>query len=366
VSTSLPHDCGTPLIPALHQPALVLEHARAQEVPLPEVLRGTGLCEADFGARPALLSAVQYLHLLGNVVTLLGSPETPFVLGRQVLPGHFGAASHALLQAASLRQALGLLVSHAARLSPLLVPHLLVEDRLAVLYWTDGCGLSWRRPFVVEMHMAAVVAMGRWLAGQRLPWICCFNRTRPRHTEQHEVHLGTALRFDCHVDALVIDTRWLDLPWPGAAAGRSAAAAVDRAAEQELPGTSLLAALYQHLLQQVRQPPGLDECAGHFGLSAATFKRRLAAHGTHFQAELDQVRSHVALHLFQFRGCDNDAVARHLGFHDSANFRRSFKRWTGVTPSLLRGRLLDSGPELPAAGCAPAPHVLALHGNPAG
>jgi AraC-like DNA-binding protein len=58
-------------------------------------------------------------------------------------------------------------------------------------------------------------------------------------------------------------------------------------------------------------------------------------------------------------------VARHLGFHDSANFRRSFKRWTGVTPSLLRGRLLDGGLELPAAGLAPAPHVLALHGRPA-
>lgn len=357
MAASLHPDCGTPLIPALHQPALVLDHARAQELPLPDVLRGTGLGEADFGARPALLSAVQYLRLLGNVVTLLDSPETPFVLGRQVLPGHFGAASHALLQAASLRQALGLLVRHAARLSPLLVPHLLVEERLALLYWTDGCGLSWRRPFVVEMHMAAVVAMSRWLAGQRLPWTCCFNRTRPRHTEQHEVHLGTALRFDCHVDALVIDTRWLDLPWPGAVAGRSAAA-VDRAAEQELPGTSLLAALYQHLLQHVRQPPGLDECAAHFGLSAATFKRRLAAHGTHFQAELDQVRSHVALHLFQFRGCDNDAVARHLGFHDSANFRRSFKRWTGVTPSLLRGRLLDG--DAGAGPQAAAPHAPTL------
>ncbi|UUZ49971.1 AraC family transcriptional regulator [Massilia sp. B-10] len=43
----------------------------------------------------------------------------------------------------------------------------------------------------------------------------------------------------------------------------------------------------------------------------------------------------MALRLFQ-RGCDNDAVARHLGFHDANNFRRSFKRWTGLTPMLLR------------------------------
>ena len=64
--------------------------------------------------------------------------------------------------------------------------------------------------------------------------------------------------------------------------------------------------------------------------------KRQAQEGTHFQAELDQVRSHVALHLMQFKGMDNSAVAAHLGFHDAANFRRSFKRWTGLTPGLLR------------------------------
>ena len=49
-----------------------------------------------------------------------------------------------------------------------------------------------------------------------------------------------------------------------------------------------------------------------------------------FQAELDQVRTHVALWMFHAQGADNEAVARYLGFHDAANFRRSFKRWTGV------------------------------------
>ncbi|MFB9243880.1 helix-turn-helix domain-containing protein [Massilia antarctica] len=76
-------------------------------------------------------------------------------------------------------------------------------------------------------------------------------------------------------------------------------------------------------------------------MSPATLKRHLARHGSHFQAELDQVRAHVALHLFHGGRHDNDGVARHLGFHDANNFRRSFKRWTGMTPMLLR-RSLDA------------------------
>ena len=105
---------------------------------------------------------------------------------------------------------------------------------------------------------------------------------------------------------------------------------------------SLLTALYDYLLENIRLSPTLEGSAAAFGVSPATLKRHLARHGSHFQAELDQVRAHVAMQLFQMRGYDNEAVAQYLGFHDATNFRRSFKRWTGLVPSLLRSALLHS------------------------
>ena len=48
------------------------------------------------------------------------------------------------------------------------------------------------------------------------------------------------------------------------------------------------------------------------------------------------MRKHVALHLYQVKGFSNDEVAAYLNFNDAANFRRSFKRWTGTTPNLIR------------------------------
>ena len=135
-----------------------------------------------------------------------------------------------------------------------------------------------------------------------------------------------------------IDAAWLDRPWPRPAGQQAARLALDSATQGPQP-RGLLAALYAHLLAEVGRAPTLDQTAAAFGLSPATFKRRLAAHGTHYQAELDLVRSHVALYLFHFEGCSNEAVARRLGFHDATNFRRSFKRWTGLTPGLLRAGL---------------------------
>ncbi|GGY19212.1 helix-turn-helix domain-containing protein [Massilia dura] len=325
-----------PSIPACQQPALVLAFARSRDADEGALLRGTGI---EALAEPgALVAPAQYLDLLANALRALDSPDTSFMLGQQLLPGHDGAPSNALVQAPTLREALALLCRWHTRLTPLLRPRFETWDGTAALYWVDSHGAPALRSALVEMHMTAVVALCRWLGGERLPWRFCFNRTAPRHVEQHHVHLSSALRFDCQFDAMLIGAEWLDRPWPRGSA--LAAALALRAAEGEpARPAGLLAALYDYLLERVRMAPVLERTAGDFGVSPATFKRQLARHGTHFQAELDQVRTHVALWMFHAQGADNEAVARYLGFHDAANFRRSFKRWTGLTPLLLKAGL---------------------------
>ncbi|WP_374580822.1 AraC family transcriptional regulator ligand-binding domain-containing protein [Pseudoduganella sp.] len=316
-----------------------LAYALQAEVAPAVLARGSGL--PGDGSAPAAgwrISASQYLQLLQNVLRQLDSRDTSFMLGQQLLPGTDAALAEALRHAGSLLQALEILCAHASRLLPLLRPRLhLAEDQL-VLYWTDSQGAPGLRPALVEMHMTAVVALARWLGGRRLPWEFCFNRARPRHVEQHEVHLGPQLRFDCQLDAMLLPAELARQPWPGAD-GAAAAAALAAADATGDAAPSLLDALYGYLLAQVRSNPSLESASAAFGVSPATLKRHLARYGTTFLAELDQVRTHVALYLFRTRQADNDTVASYLGFHDAANFRRSFKRWTGLTPASLRAAL---------------------------
>lgn len=335
---------GDRFIPAQHQPALVLDYACSQELNHggDQLLRGTGLHSWAMPAADCGLTPQEYLQLLSNIMRALNSADSSFMLGQQMLPGHYGALSHALLQARNLRQALEILCAGHAVLCPLLTPRFREEGGHAVLYWTDSFGAPSQLPALVEMHMTAVTAMCRWLSGERLPWRYCINRSAPAHVEQHEAHLGSDLRFNCHLDAMLIDPAWLDRPWPrgSAMAASVALQGVDSDAAALTP--SLLTALYDYLLANIRMGPTLEGSAAAFGTSPATLKRHLARHGSHFQAELDRVRAHVAMQLFQMRGYDNEAVAHYLGFHDATNFRRSFKRWTGLVPSLLRDALLQS------------------------
>ncbi len=334
------YDSHTPLLPALHQPALVLDHAQAQGLQSADLLSPAGLPAAWFEDRPGLLTPAQFLRLLAQAERSLGQPDTAFEIGRRLLPGHYGTASQALQWSGNLREALQMLAAHPARLSPLLTPRLLLEPEHAVLVWTDAVGLGAQRRFVVDMMMAAVVSLARWQGQEGLPWVFCFNRTAPRRPEQHEAYLGTNLRFGCHVDAMLLPRACLEAAWatvPAAAQQRHAASRA--AAHEPHPARSLLALLHDQLLQDLRIAPALETVAAAFGTSAATLKRRLAQEGTHFQAELDLVRSHMALYWYRFHQADNSRVAQALGFHDVPNFRRSFKRWTGLTPRLLRDAL---------------------------
>lgn len=342
----LVYDGTTPLIPSLHQPALVLDHAVELGVDAAHLLAGLPFGPAQFEAEPRALSAAQWLRLLDRADRAIGAPDTAFTLGRRLLPGHYGAASQALQQSANLREALEALVAHPARLSPLLVPRLVVEDELALLVFTDAVGLGAQRASVVDMTMTAIAAMAQWLGGARVPWTFCFNRVAPRSPEQHEAYLGARLRFGCLVDAMLVPRGEIERPWPAAAAPGAAAArhaALRAAAHEAGAARGVLGVLHDRLLATLAQGPTLDDCAAALGTSAATLKRRLAAEGTHFQAELDLVRSHVALWHFGFHGADNAAVARALGFADVTNFRRSFKRWTGQTPHGLKLALLAAG-----------------------
>jgi len=331
---------------AQHHALQLWQSAQRFDMDMAGLRRASKLCADDFLDKEGLISPEQYLNLLQHMARSLNSSDTSFILGQHMLPGHYGYASQALLHAQNLRQALHILVQFQSSLCPLLTPRLKEENGQMILYWMDQWGAPAMLPFLVEMHMTAVTAMCRWLSEKRLPWRYCFNRSRSRnrasHIEQHQVHLGRDLRFDCYLDAMIIPSEYLDLTWPRGNEV-SAQLAVQQATRElmsesrKIPqAQSIIPQLYDYLALNLRCAPSLENAAHYFECSSATFKRHLARHGTHFQAELDQVRTHMALYLFHFQGMDNEAVASYLGFHDATNFRRSFKRWTGLTPSALR------------------------------
>ncbi|WP_313285365.1 AraC family transcriptional regulator [Stutzerimonas kunmingensis] len=332
------YEWDTRFIAAHHQPAVLLDLALSRGIDSHALLRGSGLFYEDVASGRARVSPEQLLTLIGNTERLLGAADSSFLFGQRLLPGHYGDVSLALANAGNLEQALERLSQFRALLCPLLAPRLLLDEQQLHIYWLDNGSAGRHQRFLIEAHLTAIVALCKRGSGLRLPWRFQFAYPQPRHVEQYWVHLGDALQFDRHLTLLSLPREYLHQPWLDASA--TVGQVAQQASQQQIDALegpcAFLDAFYQYLHDNIREPLNLERVALAFAMSPATLKRKLAKHGTHFQEQLDLVRTHVALYLYQARGLGNEAVARHLGFNDTTNFRRAFKRWTGVVPSGLQ------------------------------
>lgn len=98
---------------------------------------------------------------------------------------------------------------------------------------------------------------------------------------------------------------------------------------------------YQVEKMMLSRPPGMlseEEAASALFISKRTMARRLKLEGTGFRKIRDEILSQQALGYLRDSQLSVEAMAELLNYHDSANFRRAFKRWFKVTPEEYRQR----------------------------
>lgn len=99
------------------------------------------------------------------------------------------------------------------------------------------------------------------------------------------------------------------------------------------------------------QLQAIDDVARSLNVSARTAHRRLGQYGYSFRQLLDRARQDQAEELLAMPSLSVDAVASAVGFTDSSNFRRAYKRWTGRVP---RGNRPPSPATFPCRNAEPA------------
>lgn len=115
-------------------------------------------------------------------------------------------------------------------------------------------------------------------------------------------------------------------------AERECAALLDR----ERSGGDLARKLKQDLLEAEGVYPTLEQKAASYCMSARTLIRKLKQENTHYQAIVDEVRKELACWRLQNTSMTIEQIAESLGFQDTSNFSRVFRRWYACTPSGFR------------------------------
>lgn len=161
---------------------------------------------------------------------------------------------------------------------------------------------------------------------------------RPEGWALIEDRAGFPVRFEAAENQIIFHEALLTQPLPGADPinhARLISLCEQFAAEtpfQTTPVTQVVS-----ILEGAQSfPLALSDVAAELGYSERGLRRQLDRSGTSYRKLVDQVLERRARALLAGSSQPVKAIAGALGFDSSSNFARSFKRWTGLSPTSFR------------------------------
>jgi AraC-like DNA-binding protein len=303
-----------------------------------ELFGPLGLDAEALGVPGAELSVPLVEALFERARALTGNAAIGIHMGLKMRASAHGYLGFAAMTASTLREALETATRFVPTRTNALGLSLHVSDKSASLVIEERADFGKARDSIMFALSVGIWQIGEALTGKVIAGSADFAFDRPPYIDRFE-SIGPALRFSQPATQLVFDASALALPLTMAdpVSRRLAYSELERSLAGKL-------GVDQEILERVRRLVvaanggfhSLDEVASKLGLSSRTLKRRLAGQGVTYSDLLDEQRREKALLLLRSPTLSLDEVAEQLGYSDASNFRRAFRRWTGVSPAAYR------------------------------
>lgn len=323
-----------------HGSSELLALAQRRGATLSKLLTGTSIFEQDLHKPHGRLHHSDWLKLLQNCQQQLNSPELPFLLGSAILNSHYISLCQCLQAAKNLRQALAQLWYFRHQLFPAVYATVYRQSQQAVtIELRPAIGLGSQQPFMVTVLCSLLLNLIKQQLGSshdiqvqlqsgcnalqlqsQLHWDCTVSFNQPSDSISIPLALWQQGFTDADPERFLAARRSCRQLNRVLARQRGLLENVCRMQQRALP----------HLLSQ-------EQVAGALGLTSNSLKRQLSLHHTNFARLLDQIRRDQARRLLQQGHYSNRQLAQQLGYSDEHNFRRAFKRWTGLIPTDFKG-----------------------------
>jgi len=197
--------------------------------------------------------------------------------------------------------------------------------------------------FTVDtIGIASLHGLFGWLIGQTLP----VSMIRLRYAESMRCLFETSalpfpLRMNAEDNAIEFPARFLDYPVRRTTDDCRDPLILSFATESgnERWQTDLAQQAQLVMYRALRDSHrllSLAELSSRLGQTAATVRRQLSQEGTSYSQIKERCRCELGLDLLRASALSVEDIATRLAFCDSDAFRRSFRGWTGVPPSVYR------------------------------
>ena len=301
-----------------------------------QVFRAAGLDPVPYRDPDTRLRLSAAKKLWEQCVRLTKNPCIAFEAGMAVVPANLHAVGYAWLASRNLHEALVRLTRYQRLLSTAI--NLSLEEHDADLDVLFQLAPGWPQE-ALDAYMTALVTLCRDIAHDEFkPLRVTMTRAAPPCTKQLAHFFGCPVQYAAERNCVVFRRRQLEqhLPRQNPALARASDEVALNYIVHMDRGDVLSKAKLALMDMLGDGEPNRDALADRLHMSERTLARRLRDKGLSFRALLDGVRKELGLgYMHESRYAVTD-VAYLLGFSDQSNFARSFRRWTGLTPSKYR------------------------------
>lgn len=311
---------------------------------------GTGLNAAHLRQQETI-SVAEQLQVLRNARQLFANPNWALEFGRQLSINSHGPLGFAAISAPTLAAGIEVLSRFARIRAPYLAVELAVAgSQLQIRYDVRRHPLGDLEAALVEILQQVLLSYLRVVLGEEYGDLClCFTCAAHGHASRYRNAFAVECRYAAPFNGLCLPAALRAVPSPlhdesvyrsSLARCRQALDGILGVHDAVLRATHWLAAHFEQIAvdDKAARLPQLEQLARAWGVTSRTVIRQLAAQGARF-AELRSAQQ-----LDRARCMLDDArytvteVGYRLGYGDPANFRRAFRRLTGVSPSDYRRR----------------------------
>lgn len=282
-----------------------------------------------------LISPRQCFKLIDQAIRILKMPYLGLAMGNLMTISHHGMAGMAAVTQPTMLGCMETICRYCTELFPPLEMHLETEDEKLMFVISENMDLAHLTPYFFELNSISFYNIFNHLVANELQIQSVeFSYPEPPWGHIYRRYFKCPVRFNQYQTRLIMDANIANYELP--LANRQMAMSAEAKLFENIPtrALSLLPLRLRRLLLRCYGAfPSLESAANNLGMSGRTLSRKLAEESTTYQQILDAVREKLAKEYFSRGGESVTQIALVLGFTDSSNFAKAFRRWTGISPT---------------------------------
>lgn len=307
-----------------------------------------GLDPSELHDPEARVSYDQYVAMWNEAIHHTGDAYVGLHVAERVSNEQLGVVSQACLLCSNLGQALDLLLRYNRLTNDALDLHLEhVDDEVRFSF--NLAFPPWAVPRPEAEFVLAVIchSISRVLGRKIFPLEVHFKHTEPPDIGEYRRTFGDNLVFRHRSNELVFPSALLEEP--SSSSDPTACAAMEKRSAEMIerlpPADPLIGKLRVTVFNALgRGDVSMQSIARRMNISVAKLRKELTTRRTSFRFLVNSIKRDIALVYLEDRSWSLADVAFVLGFSDTSSFNRSFRGWTGETPTEYR-RFFFGDPE---------------------